>query len=207
VSMATMAAQLAANERATAMAGAPAMAGEMGPPPMDYRWPGGSRGTPPPFGTTGSSLQGLQGVGASLSAAQRLVENRQPSCDGSALQAHLDALDGSLGPLSSQGSYSLDTRDDAYPANLANLRYGSRDGGHLMHPGSVSLGGVSLEGASCRSSVDLQGEEALQLFAESAHYDHRQQPYPVGASPLPSAGPSPPPAATLEVSISPTQVV
>ena len=103
------------------------------------------------------------------------------------LQAHLDALEGALGPLSSQSSYPLPeaspNQEEAYPTHLMR---DTRD----VHPGTVSLGGVSLDGgASIRSSVDLQGDEAIQLFTESAQYDQRQQPYPVGASP-PLAPPS-----------------
>ena len=70
----------------------------------------------------------------------------------------------------------------------------------------ASLGGVSLDGGG--SSVDLQGEEALQLlagekallaFADSTtNYEPRQPPYPVDASPHGDS----PSAAKLEASAS-----
>jgi hypothetical protein len=80
----------------------------------------------------------------------------------------------------------------------------------LFHPGSISLGGASLGGVSLDgggSSVDLQGEEALQLlagekallaFADSTTNYEPRQPFPVDASPHGDS----PSAAKLEASAS-----
>ena len=130
-----------------------------------------------------------------------LTSMRQSSSDGHASslpRGILEALESSFDALQNPDVFRLTpepegsvSREEAYPTNL---RY-SRDGA-LFHPGSISIGGASLGGVSLDgggSSVDLQGEEALQLlagekallaFADSTtNYEPRQPPYPVDASP------------------------
>ena len=135
-----------------------------------------------PGGQLSSRMPNLPS-GVHLSSLDRSMTN-------DSLQAHLDALEAGLAPLSSQPGH----HDSGSPSpNDGMCSHNSVDTAANSSAIAVSdlRGGASLDlPADLRSSVDLHGDEALELFADSQQFDHRQaagydqrqQPYPVSAS-------------------------
>lgn len=159
----------------------------------------------PNFGGAGGGLGGLPFACGNLFGGGGRGAGPHDS-----LQAQLDALEaGLMAPLSSSGDHAgemmgggpsgfLPARDPNSISPMEISGMSSATANAIM--ASAGMGGLpmSMTGCAPTSLVDLHGEEALNLFAESnASYDHRlPQPYPIGAS-RQSSDVSPPPTQLL----------